>query len=273
MNYLCVPCNRSFSSSKAFEQHKKNSPVHKKTFCCETCNCPFKSEKALIRHRLKCKVDQEASLNQHPDEVALSTALARCSIPDTSALTFQNRAQTLVSANPVAITTTLPKIAKSNKLRLKQETREYFMFPELHSKIAEAVLLEIITTWFNNNDDDNFIYRYHTHIMGKFTCHNNKCGKKCWTSRKVPIEISGYDRNGYSAIVYNQRCKSCNCLGTFAIDEESYIKRVSYRIKKWAGVEVVQPDYEGKPTKPHERAYCEGCKRGKCTEDEDFWSD
>ena len=58
-----------------------------------------------------------------------------------------------------------------------------------------------------------------------------------------------------------------------AIDEESYIKRVSYRIKKWAGVEVVQPDYEGKPTKPHERAYCEGCKRGKCTEDEDFWSD
>ena len=224
-----------------------------------------------MRHRLQCKVDQEASLNHHPDEAALSTVLARCSILDTSAFTFQNSAQTLLSANPVAITTTPPKIAKSKRFRLKQETREYFMFPELHSKIAEAVLPEIITIWFNENDDDeNFSCRYHTHMMGKFTCHNNECKKELWTSKKVAIEISGYGRNGYRAIVYNQRCKSCNCLGTFVMDEESYIERISYRIKRWAGVEVMQPDYDRKLTKPHEQDYCEGCKRGKCTEGDDL---
>jgi hypothetical protein len=38
----------------------------------------------------------------------------------------------------------------------------------------------------------------------------------------VPIEIRGYNNNGYSAIVYNQRCKSCDRLGTFELNERSY---------------------------------------------------
>jgi hypothetical protein len=54
------------------------------------------------------------------------------------------------------------------------------------------------------------------------------------------------------------------------MDEESYIERISYRIKRWAGVEVMQPDYDRKLTKPHEQDYCEGCKRGKCTEGDDL---
>lgn len=102
--------------------------------------------------------------------------------------------------------------------------------------------------------------------MGRFMCNNDTCRKQFWNSRKVPIEIRGFDNNGYIAIVYNQRCKSCDWLGTFELDEQSYIERVAYRLKKWAGVEMEAPPINGTEGPPHERAYCEGCKRGKCRE-------
>jgi hypothetical protein len=118
------------------------------------------------------------------------------------------------------------------------------MFPALHAKITEAVFPEITSTWFHeNNDDDNFNHQWLTHVMGRFICNNNVCKKQLWVSGKVPIEIRGYGGDGYSAIVYNQRCKSCNWLGTFVPDDESYIDRVAYRLKKWAGVRVVPPYY------------------------------
>jgi hypothetical protein len=82
----------------------------------------------------------------------------------------------------------------------------------------------------------------------------------------VSIEIRGYDNNGYSAIVYNQRCKSCNRLGTFELNERSYTERVAYRLKKWAGIEMEAPPFNRIAGLPHEQAYCEGCRRGRCQE-------
>ncbi|EOA86428.1 hypothetical protein ACJQWK_06189 [Exserohilum turcicum] len=145
------------------------------------------------------------------------------------------------------------------------------MFPELHARVQEATFPEITTTWFNQTSKYTSSSEYCTHVTGKFICNNNACQNQAWTSKRVSIEIRGYQGNGYNATVYNQRCKSCNCLGAFELDEESYIDRVSYRIKKWAGVKMKPPPYEeAVDKKPHESQFCEGCKRGKCQESGNF---
>ncbi|KAF1361535.1 hypothetical protein EJ07DRAFT_111719, partial [Lizonia empirigonia] len=78
------------------------------------------------------------------------------------------------------------------------------------------------------------------------------------------ILIRGYPTNGYNAVVFNQRCKSCNKLGTLKMNEESYVDRVAYRLKKWAGVQLARP-YSGlKKGLPHKSELCESCKRGIC---------
>jgi hypothetical protein len=59
---------------------------------------------------------------------------------------------------------------------------------------------------------------------------------------------------------------SCNGLGTFVLDEHSYVKRVAYRLKKWAGV-VMELLYYGLRTGSlYKQEFCRGCKRGKCRE-------
>lgn len=146
-----------------------------------------------------------------------------------------------------------------------QETREFFQFPALHKDVARAVLPGVSFTWYNEDADDIPRREYLTNVMGKFKCHNTACKKKSWGSKKVPIEIRGYARNGYSVLVYNQRCKRCRCLGNFILDENSYVERIAYRIKKWAGVRVIPGGPREKTGKPHEMEFCEGCKRGKCS--------
>lgn len=161
------------------------------------------------------------------------------------------------------------QIATKDVPRPTQETREFFKFPELHPDVAHAVSPEISSIWFNDendndDDDDGFDNRWFTHVMGRFMCNNNFCKKHFWDSGMVPIEIRGYKDNGYSAIVYNQRCTFCYQLGTLKLDERSYIERVAYRLKKWAGVEMKTPPYNNIRRPDHKRTYCEGCKRGKC---------
>jgi hypothetical protein len=264
---LCETCNRCFGSNEALEQHRQTSPVHKKSFHCQNCNCFVGSNKALKKHKRqfelygKCSEDQPAA---SWDADALSYALARFSILDTPAPAVQRHAQALVPANPIT-TTTLSKKAKTNVFNPKQETKEFFTFPALNANIADAVAPEITYTWFNeDSDDDDFNNEYDTFVMGRFMCNNNACKRQSWISGKVYIEIRGFDYNGYSAVVYNQRCRSCDFLGTFVLDEQSYIERVAYRLKKWAGVAVAQPYYKVVNTPQHEQDFCEGCKRGKC---------
>ena len=44
-----------------------------------------------------------------------------------------------------------------------------------------------------------------------------------WGSKKVAILIRRYPKNGYNTIVFNQRYKSYNQLGTLTLDKELYI--------------------------------------------------
>jgi hypothetical protein len=105
------------------------------------------------------------------------------------------------------------------------------MFSSLHQNVVNAVTNEVTSIWFHeNNSDRDSNNKYSTHVMGKFRCNNNICPQSDWNSKRVGILIRGFPGNGYNAEVFNQRCKSCNQLGTLTLDEESYVDRVAYRL-------------------------------------------
>jgi hypothetical protein len=156
-------------------------------------------------------------------------------------------------------------MARKKSPKPEEETSTSFMFPSLHDEVETAVSDDIPSIWFHENDSDKKSNkRYSTYVMARFKCDNNACSKKAWTSGKVTILITGYPKNGYNAVVFNQRCKGCDQLGNLIMDEESYVDRVAYRLKKWAGVAVEQPIYTRKETPPHRSDLCEGCKRYVC---------
>jgi hypothetical protein len=149
----------------------------------------------------------------------------------------------------------------------KQQKRASFTFPYLHQRVANAIPN---STRFNPNGGVYCEKEYSTHVMGKFTCTNHGCAKGSWTSKKAAIQIRGYSRNGYNAVVFGQRCADCNRFGNLDVDEDSYVERVVYRLRKWAGLSVEKQQYSGKKGPPHRRELCEGCKRG-CCEEGDRW--
>lgn len=154
--------------------------------------------------------------------------------------------------------------------RLQDETRTSFTFPSLHPNIMRAVSeTNVFPRFCENRHDQTSNNEHMTHVMGKFKCTNNACSKVGWGSKMVAILIRGYAGNGYHAEVFNQRCKSCNQLGTLTLDEESYVDRVAYRIQKWAGIRTEQPHHSSKAGPPHKSDLCEGCKRGVCRRTDD----
>jgi hypothetical protein len=154
-------------------------------------------------------------------------------------------------------------MAKKKSSKSKAETETSFMFPLLHQHVVNAVSHSMASLpLFHETDSDMGVRnQYNTHVMGRFRC---TCGAKGWASKKVAILIRRYAGNGYNAVVFNQRCKVCDRLGTLTLDENSYVDRVAYWVQKWAGVQVERPPHSSKKTKPHESALCEGCKRGLC---------
>lgn len=144
------------------------------------------------------------------------------------------------------------------------------MYPNLHDDVL-TFLDGIIKPEprFNKNDEtgNEADKDYSTHIMGNFICRNARkglCPKNGWGSKKIAIVIRRHPNNGYSALVYKQRCKACNKLGIMRIDENSYIERVAYRLKKWAGIHMETLPYTGPRGPPHESHLCEGCMQGYC---------
>jgi hypothetical protein len=82
---------------------------------------------------------------------------------------------------------------------------------------------------------------------------------------RIAITIRMYRGERYNTRVYHQRCKACNSLSRPILDD-SYAKRVAYRLKKWCGVELERPEFSGQSKGPHEAKFCEGCKAGHCGE-------
>lgn len=140
-----------------------------------------------------------------------------------------------------------------------------YTFPWLNERIADAVAPDLPSTFFNTNKRELHGHEYETNIMGRFICTTPNCAAKGWGSTRVSILIKGFVGNGYHATVFGQRCRQCKNLGLLKMDEDSYVDRVAYRLKKWANIEVTPPPYKEKQGPPHETELCEGCKRGHCT--------
>jgi hypothetical protein len=141
------------------------------------------------------------------------------------------------------------------------------MYPSLHQTIANAVFEHIGSTTFHENDsDEDSTKDYSTFVRGVFTCRNHACPGAAWASGKITIVIRRYLENEYNAVVFSQRCKLCKQLGKLKLEEESYVDRVSYRLKKWAGVELEPHNYTPRVMPPHKAHLCEGCRRGVCRE-------
>ncbi|KAI7913423.1 hypothetical protein M0657_010038 [Pyricularia oryzae] len=138
------------------------------------------------------------------------------------------------------------------------------MFPLLHPQIVDAVGKDICPAWENNAQQDGQCTNdYDTNVSGQFRCSNRACFK-VWGSGLVAIRRMAFDDNRYNAIVYNQHCKKCNSLGIMKLDEARYVERVSYRLKKWAGVRQEMPPCQAKSGPPHMDELCEGCIQGHC---------
>lgn len=287
--YHCVTCNRLFGSQTALKQHQQSSPMHKKSFECRVCDLPFGSEQALDQHRrdapahaedFDCKTcnrsfGSASALKQHQRDSPIHRNPSQASIPanlrSPSSQTSESPDSKVghhsqgidLSRRDSGISTAKPAVKKSSKRKV--ETREFFTYPELHQSVAEAIAPQTSLSWFYEDNHNSRHNREHsTKVMGKFVCNNTACKKQSWGSKIVAVWIKEHARRGYSAVVYNQRCRSCDFLGDLTMDKECYIERVAYRLKKWAGVEMERPPFEPKKGPPHETELCEGCKRGVC---------
>jgi len=140
-------------------------------------------------------------------------------------------------------------------------------YPSLHEDVVNALdnVPEPVPSFNHNGCNSEVIKDYNTSIMGRFACQNPKCSSTGWSSKKIAIQIRGFRDNTYDAVVFKQRCRTCENLGTMHINENSYIERVAYRLKKWAGVPVETPEYNAEERGlPHESSLCEGCKARCC---------
>lgn len=149
----------------------------------------------------------------------------------------------------------------------KSEQPKWSMYPSLHNNVSRHLQWANPPFNFHNiDDDDGYIVKYDSHIMGKFRCYGRTCNSRRWSSAQIAITIRMYNDKRYNARVYHQRCKKCKSPCEPELAENSYVERVVYRLKKWGGLRVRnRPFFRGQGNKrPHWRDLCEGCKAGRC---------
>ncbi|TVY40183.1 hypothetical protein LOCC1_G005538 [Lachnellula occidentalis] len=148
----------------------------------------------------------------------------------------------------------------------KTQRPRWSMFPLMHENVSRLLEVDGLHFTFHDLDDDvSCVQTYDTSIMGRFSCHNQKCRSNGWTSKKIAITVRMYEGERYNARVYYQRCKVCTLLSKPILDD-SYADRVAYRLKKWRGVVMEPQKFSGESKGPHQKEFCEGCKAGHCSE-------
>lgn len=156
--------------------------------------------------------------------------------------------------------------AISTMPKKRDPEREWSLHPKLHDAVSLSLEEGDLFFDFNNNDTAaNCIRDYDTNIMGRFICWNDACRTSGWSSKKIATTIRMYAGATYNARIYHQRCRSCKKLGRLVLKESSYVERVTYRLKKWNGIEMEIPHFSGQSRGPHDEDLCEGCRHGHCS--------
>jgi len=140
------------------------------------------------------------------------------------------------------------------------------MYPELGESVDEP--LKKPFTFHPVDDGLHALKEYDTFVSGAFICRR-RCSNNRWVSGKIAISIRLYVGDQYNARIHHQRCRGCDALCPPTLDAETYGDRVSYRLNKWSGFQMLRPRYGGKKTLPHDCKNCEGCGIGRCPHDED----
>ncbi|KAI1331508.1 zinc-binding domain-containing protein [Xylariaceae sp. FL0255] len=138
------------------------------------------------------------------------------------------------------------------------------LLPDMHPVVATALKKDGVFLNFNLKDtDEGATQMYQVNGVGQFTCETPKCGKHGWASGLILMVIRLYGRSKYNALVYGQRCLRCNKIGFPVLDDEIYIKRVTYRLKLWLGIPQDKEPYEDRGyLEVHQRELCEACLAG-----------
>jgi hypothetical protein len=153
----------------------------------------------------------------------------------------------------------------AKKPRKKTGPKTTYMFSSLHKAVNAEVRGDIGATRFHDqNTDLNSDNVYETRVLARFECINGDCPKSSWISGKVTTRIRGYPGNAYNAVVFSQRCLVCNSLGRMILDTDTYVERVAYRLRKWAGIKMDQRPRVYRKMPPHKKDLCEGCRAGFC---------
>lgn len=156
----------------------------------------------------------------------------------------------------------------------KAQSSGWSLYPKFHDQVSNLLQEDdLYFDFYQSDDSSTFIKEYDTFIMGRFICHNKACTSNGWLSGKIAITIRMYSGDRYNAKVYFQRCQACNRIGHPILDENSYVERVTYRLKKWKGLKMEAPVYSDPKRGPHRRELCEGCKAGHCKdlEQDEIW--
>ncbi|RFN54935.1 zinc-binding domain-domain-containing protein [Fusarium flagelliforme] len=215
----------------------------------------------------------EATLPADISLVKVSPETASPNKPATEEPPAEEQSTEENSLEKISSETTTPEKSVNEKAPAKkpatktEEQKEWFMCPHLDEQVRLQLAEDGIGYYtFNpDNDDDSATNTYSTNIMGRFACSNKRCRNK-WRSLLVAITIRVYDGYRYNAKLYNQQCKDCKALGVPEVFKRSYVDRVSYRIKKWHGVEMgaYQRGEDIESEGQHKSKFCEGCKKGLC---------
>jgi hypothetical protein len=171
----------------------------------------------------------------------------------------------LLSLNPPAAAATYAKDGRDG------ETSTY---QHLHARVVDALREHGVAgaTYVSpTNKKRKQTRTKETNVMGRFACTNTQCRNKRWSSKMVGITIAQHRgvKGGaggvfYSAEVYHQLCQSCDEVGRLYIDEQSYVERVTWRIRLWAGNRPETPILQEKKGPSHVSELCIGCQRMRC---------
>ncbi|RVD82369.1 uncharacterized protein DFL_006795 [Arthrobotrys flagrans] len=146
--------------------------------------------------------------------------------------------------------------------RENTEPEPWYLFENYHEKVSEK-MKDVI--FISKIEDGNL--KAETNLVGTFKCIALECRAMGWSNGTVATVIRAYYQDdgklGYSAQVYNQRCRSCKQLASMKLDVDTYVERVVRRLKMWKG-EYAPIKWYRRKMLPHDEELCEACKAGHC---------